>query len=116
MEQLVQSVFSYEDEGENCLFAVLHMMRFYYKETKQLADSSIVMFNEIESLFIYLIQLAERNNIDMDRIINVTNDAGQSIFNSASEFSEKISLELLKWNVKVNGICNNFTTPVMKVR
>ena len=92
------------------------MMRFYYKKNKQLADSSIVMFNEIESLFIYLIQLAERNNIDMNRIINFTADSGMSLFYRVTVFSEKISIELIKRNVKVNRINKNFMTPLFRVR
>ena len=92
------------------------MMRIYYIETKQAPDSSIVMFNEIESLFIYLIQLAEKNNIDMDRLINVTDYAGESLFHAATVYSEKISIELIKRNVKVNTIDNNFITPRFRVR
>ena len=92
------------------------MMRMYFDKTDQYPDSSIVMFNEIESFFIYLIQLAERNNIDMDRIINDTNDAGVSLLHSATVYSEKISIELIKRNVKVNTIDNNFITPRFRVR
>ena len=92
------------------------MIGLYFIETDKLADSSIAMFNEIESLFIYLIQLAERNNVDIDRIINVTSAAGTSLFYESTVLSEKISRELIKRNVKVNKISNQFATPSLRVR
>ena len=92
------------------------MMRFYTIETKRLPDSSIVMFNEIESLFIYMLQLAERNNINMNQLIKNTTEAGRSILYDATLHSEKISHELIKRKVKVNSINNEFRTPVFKVR
>ena len=74
------------------------------------------MFNEIESLFIYMLQLAEQNNVDMDRVINNTDEIGHTLFQSATVFSEKISLELVKRKVNVKRIDNEFSTPKLKVR
>ena len=121
MEQLVQSILSFEYKGSNCLFAALEMMQRYSSETdcNKKSDSSIgnyIMFNEIESLFIYMLQLAERNNLDMDRVINKTEENGQSLFDIASLYSEKVSLELITRNVKVNKIDNEFGTPLFRVR
>ena len=88
----------------------------YIAETNQFPDSSTEMFNESESLFIYLLQLAEQNNVDLDSVINNTDRGGQSLFFKASAFSEKISLELIKRNVKVNRIDNELITPSFRVR
>ena len=87
-----------------------------YVQKTLLPDSSMVMLNEIESLFIYLLQLAEQNNVDMDRVINTTNETGLSLFHLGTLFSEKVSLELIKRNVKVNRITSVFVTPSFKVR
>ena len=116
MEQLVQSIFSYEYAGMNCLSAAFSTMRAYSDQTGEYPDSSIALFNEIESSFIYLLQLAEQYNIDMDRVINHTDEAGQSLLYPASVYSENISFELLKRNVKVNRIDNQFKTPLFIVR
>ena len=116
IEKLVQTIFSYEFRGGNCLFAATHMMREYSAQTNQMPDSSIGMFNDYESLFIYLLQLAERNNVDIDRVINHTTDAGSSLLHHSTLYSEKISLELINRNVKVNRIDNRFVTPRFLVR
>ena len=127
MGQLVQSIFSYEHKGENCLFAAFQqkMNNFYttlqqFKKLKQLpkqpANSSIEMFNAIESLLIYFLQLAEQNNLDMDQVINIRREGGDSLFQIACLLSEKVSIELIKRNVKVNTIDNIFNTPLFMVR
>ena len=119
MEKLVQSIFSFEFKAEklseSCLSTVFDMMRRYLDKTNQYPDSSIVMFNEFESLFIYMLQLGEQNNIDIDRVINFTDETGQSLFYLYSLFSEKISHELIRRNVKVNRIDNEFSTPYFRV-
>ena len=115
-EQVVQSIFSYEYKGGNCLGATFKMMQKYSEKTYQMPDSSIVMFKEIESLFINLLQLAEQNNIEMDLVINNTNEAGTSLFHWASFYSKKISLELINRGVKVNRIDSKFCTPSFTVR
>ena len=111
----MMSIFSYEDKGVNCPRAVFEMMLAYWRTTTQLPDSSTGMFNEIESLFMYILQLVEQNNIGMDRVINSTNEAGNSLFHLATLFSEQISLELLKRNVKVDKIDNQFNTLYFRV-
>ena len=116
MEQLLQSIFSFEGNDTSCVFAAFAMMREYNSRTWQVPNSSVGMFNEIESLLIYFLQLAEENNIDMDKVINLTSPSGQSFFHLATMFSENISLELLKRNVKVNRINSEFMTPHFRVR
>ena len=115
MEQLVQSLFNYENRGTTCLYASLMLMGRNYGKTKQLPNSSIKMYNEIESLFIYLLELAEQNNVDMDRAINSTDETGQSIIELATLYSENISHELINRNVKVQRINSDFITPLFIV-
>ena len=91
-------------------------MRDYLAETKKCPDSSIGLYNEIESLIVYLLRLAEENNVGLDRVINFTNEGGQSLFHLATLFSENISSELIKRNVRVNKIDNRFSTPWFIVR
>ena len=109
--ELVQSIFSFEDQDSNCLFVMFDMMRGYRNRTDDFPDSSIELFNEFESLFIYMLQLAEQNDIDMDRLINYTNEGGQSLFYWASRYSNKISIELINRNVKVNRMDHKNTAP-----
>ena len=114
-EKQVESIFKYEIIGRNCFLAAFDLMRYYFFETKVFPDSSIGLYDEIESLIIYLLELAEENDIDLSQAMSQTNKAGSSFFQVASFYSEKITLELIKRNVKVNRIDNQFSTPSMKV-
>ena len=114
-KEIIQSIFEYDHNGGNCLFAAFGMMRDYLAETKQCPNSSIDMYNEIESLIIYFLRLAEQYNVDLEQVINYTNEGGQSIFHLAILFTEKVSSELIRRNVKVNKIDNRFSTPYFMV-
>ena len=64
------------------------MMQDYYNETGQLPNRSFEALNWFEEYFIYLLDLAEQNNVDKKRAINKTDKTGLSIFHLATLFSE----------------------------
>ena len=115
-ETLVQEIFAHEKDGRNCLHVSFKMMQEYYKQTGQIPDRSFEAFNSFEEYFLYLLELAERNNVGMNRVINVTDKTGISIFYLATFFSEIVSNALINLNVIVNRIDNQFITPVFRVR
>ena len=63
-----------------------------------------------------MLKLAEQNDVDIDPLVNNTDKTGKSFFYLATVHSEKISLELINRNVKVNRIDNKFNTPDFRVR
>ena len=68
MPKLVESVLNYKDkDGYNCMIISFDMMSRYPHETGKLPDSSMSMFNEIESTILYLIKLAEDNKLNMNK-------------------------------------------------
>ena len=116
IKQSVQLFFNHEHDGGNHLRDTFLMMVKYFSQTKEITNSAIVMFNEFESLFIYMLQLAEQNKVDVDRGINWTDYTGATLIHFATALSEKIALALIKLDVKVNRIDNAFVTPHFRVR
>ena len=116
-KQLVESIFNPEEkERKDCLRAAFTMMERYYEETGQFPNSTIELYNEFESLFVYLLGLAEQNNVDTKQAINVADKTGISLFHLATLYSELVSNELISREVQVNRIDNQLITPVFKVR
>ena len=74
------------------------------------------MLRETEESCLYLIQLAKKFNLDLDKILNHTTNDGTTLFFNASMFSEEITKFLLDQNVKVNSIDHKFSTPSFRVR
>ena len=91
------------------------MMVKYYIQTLKFPDSNLPMFDEIESAAIYLIKMAEDNNIDMDDILNWTTKSGITLFRLAALFSESLASELLKKNVVLTTVDNLFAIPPFRV-
>ena len=91
------------------------MMTGYQSETGKFPDSSMPMFNEIESTFFYLIKVAEDNKLNMNKILNYVTESGRTLFAHAAKFSESLALELLTRNVDVKTVDQMFQTPVFKV-
>ena len=114
-ENVVQEIFTHEKAGRSCLHAAFKMMQGYYKETGQLPDMSFEAFNWFEEYFIYLLDLAEQNNVDTNQAINKTDKTGISIFHLATLFSELVLNALISLDVMVNRIDNQFITPDFRV-
>ena len=116
MPKLVESIFNYKSKnGTNCLIISFEMMAKYHNKTGKLPDSSMPMFNEIESTILYLIKLAEDNKLNMDKILNWVNKIGKTLFWNAAYYSESLALELLKRNVDVKTVDHLFRTPSFRV-
>ena len=116
MPKLVESIFDYKNKnGSNCMLISFEMMNRYNIETGNFSDSSMPMFNEIESTLFYLIKLAEDNKLNMDKILNWTANDGETLFKSAAWYSESLATELLKRNVDVKTVDNLFQTPSFEV-
>ena len=116
MPQLAKSIFDHKNKnGINCLIVSFNMMRLYENETGNKPDSSVPMFNEIESTVLYLIKLAEDNKLNMDKILNWMAENGMNLFYGAALYSESLALELLRRNVDVKTVDNLFRTPPFRV-
>ena len=115
-QKLVESIFDYKSkDGYNCMIVSFDMMARYTNETGNLPDSSMPMFNEIESTLFYLIKLADDNKLNMDKILNWTGDNGRTLFSNAAFYSESLATELLKRNVDVKTVDDLFQTPSFRV-
>ena len=116
MRKLVESIFDYKNNtGSNCMLISFQMMVKYCNETRKYPDSSMPMFNEIESSILYLIELAENNKLEMDKIVNFTSNIGDTLFQNATFYSESLAIELLNRNVDVRTLDYYFQIPTFKV-
>ena len=116
MSTLLKSIFNYKDKnGINCLIISFDMMIWYHHETGNVPDSSMPLFNEIETTILYLIKLAEDNKLNMDKILNSVTANGKTLFMNAALYSESLALELLKRNVDVKTVDDSFQTPSFRV-
>ena len=73
------------------------------------------MFAEIEETIMFLIEEGERHGVEMNTILNTRNQEGETLFDWATQYSEKIALALLQRSVTVNTIRGDFATPEFKV-
>ena len=116
MTELVETIFDYKSKnGYNCMMSPFEMIGYYHNETGNVPDSSMEMFNEIESTILYLIKLAEDNKLNLENIINWVTEDGQTLFWRASLNSESLALELLSRNVDVKTVDSLFQTVSFKV-
>ena len=113
---VVKSVFDFEDqEGFNCLIVLFQMAKGYRIENNNEYPSG-PMLREIEESFAFLIDLAKKFGLDLNKLLNHTTKHGQTVFYNASIFSEKIMKRLIEEKVKVNSINDMFLTPFFRVR
>ena len=91
------------------------MMAKYQIETGNLPDSSMKMFNKIESTICYLIKLVENNKLNLNKILNWVAEDGMTLFFRATVYSESLAIELLKRNVDVKIVDNLFQTLSFRV-
>ena len=116
ISELVESIFDFKNEyGYNCMIVSFNMMEWHKNETGNVPDSSLEMFNEIESTVLYFIKLAVDNNLNLDKILNWVTENGETLFFRASFYSESLALELLSRNVDVKTVDNLFITPLFQV-
>ena len=114
--KLVKTIFDFSNaDGFNVLMALFDMNVRYANQTGNAPDSSLPMFNEIESIAFFLIEMAEDNELDMNRVLNWTANDGQTLFSIATQFSETLARELLKRNVVVTTVDNLFQIPSFRV-
>ena len=117
MSELAESIFSYscKEDGYTCLLTLFDMVVGYHNRTDKYPDSSLPMFNEIESTAFYLIKMAEDNKLNMDKVLNCTADDGITLFWNAAIYSESLASELLKRNVVVTTVDYKFLIPSFQV-
>ena len=117
-ENVVESVFNFLNrEGLNCLIGLFTMASWYKMIRNEYPCTSLMlMMSGIEQSLLCLIQFAKDVELDLDKILNHTTKSGDTLFFNASIFSERIMVQLLKENVKVNSINDVFETPSFRVR
>ena len=112
----MKSILEFTDEdGNNCLMTSFQRMQWYLKKTQNYPSSSTGMFSEIETTLLFLIEEGERHGVEMSTILNTRAKNGDTLFQWATLYSEKIALALLERNVIVNTISSDFQTPSFKV-
>ena len=71
---------------------------------------------DIEESCLYLIDLAKKFNLDLEKILNHTTKNGQTLFHYASFYSERVTKRLLQEDVRVDTIDGLFQTASFIVR
>ena len=113
---LTETIFDFKDDtGHNCIMTSFEMMLCYENTTKKFTNSTMPMFCEIETTILYLIKLAEDNALNVHQILNWTTENGATLFFGATWYSESLAKELLKYNVDVKTVNNQFLTPSFRV-
>ena len=113
---VVQSVFDYESEnGYSCMISLLAMATCYRNRNNNEFPSGPMLRN-IEESVVYLIDLAKKFELNLEKILNHTSKDGVTLFLTASMYSEKITKRLIEEKVKVNSIDHKFLTPSFRVR
>ena len=114
-EKVVGGVFQFQDQqGVSCLSGLFEMANAYRNATKQYPSGPMLV--DIEESCAYLIQLAKSAKLDLNKILNHTDKVGQTLFSRASNYSEKMTKQLLMENVRVNSVDVLFVTPFFRVR
>ena len=113
---VVDSVFDYEDQnGYSCMITLFEMANGYRNKNNEKYPSG-TMLRDIEESAEYLIDLAKKFDLNMNKILNHTAKNGLTVFFQASIFSEKITKRLIEEKVKVNSVDHKFVTPFFRVR
>ena len=116
MKKLVKSIFQFVNRnGQTCLMILFDMMLRYRNKTRKYPDSTMPMFVRIESTALYLIKMAEKQKLNMDRILNWTANDGMTLFSYAAFFSETLSSQLLGRNIIVTTVDHSFQIPSFRV-
>ena len=116
MDQLVNDVLKYQDDGFNCLLISTNQIIGYKNATGKIPNDTIEIKRQSEELILYLINLEFEHGIDMDKILNATKNSGVTLFHQMTVFSyEKVALLLLDNDVRVNSINQYFQTPSLTV-
>ena len=97
-----------------CLIILFSMATRYRKETRKYPTDQ--MMREIEECCLYLIELGQSFDLDLENILNKTTKSGNTLFDQAAAFSERLAQRLLEESVKVNSIDGFFITPFFRVR
>ena len=69
----------------------------------------------IEDRFFKLVKAGEKYKYDTDAIIEIPDDIGSTVFETASLFSVKICNYILDRNIRVNNILVNFVYPAFPI-
>lgn len=62
-------------------------------------DNRAKIVPQIEDMFFFLVKEAQKRNIDIDRILEIPGNAGQTCFHKACECSEKIAKFILERDI-----------------
>ena len=111
----MESVFDYgSQEGYSCMIALFEMANRYIKNDNKYPSGP--MLGDIEESVAYLIDLAKKFDLNLEKILNQTTKNGVTLFSQASISSEKITKRLIEEKIKVNSIDHKFLTPFFRVR
>ena len=91
------------------------IMSCYKIKTGKYPNRWMPMFVEIESTAMYLIEVAEDNNLNMVGILNWVAEDGKTLFWKAAIYSESLAKDLLKRNVVVTTVDDLFRIPSFQV-
>ena len=69
------------------------------------------LVNQIEEVFLFLVENAESRGFAIDKILEIPNSIGETCFSYASDISERITSYLLGRNIKINQIDSKLMTP-----
>ena len=115
-EEVAKSVLEFlNHEGFSCLTITFNTANGYRSSNSGLYPSGQKL-RDIEKSVFYLIDLAKRFNLDLKKILNHPTKNGNTLFSSASIYSETITRRLLEENVQVNSVDHQFLTPFFRVR
>ena len=112
-----------DENNNNCLIATLKMISYCFLSESSALNSTFTsnsssdenLFRKMEETIIFLIEDCEKHGLSTDSILNHQNEIGETLFYYASMYSEKVSLFLLKRNVKINTVNQMFMTPSFRV-
>ena len=115
-EKIIESIFKFKHhDGDSCLTALFEMPNLYrFRNNGKFPSGPMLV--DIEESCAYLIQLAKSAKLDLNKILNHTDKVGQTLFSRASNYSEKMTKQLLMENVRVNSVDVLFVTPFFRVR
>ena len=74
------------------------------------------MATEVEKSVYYLIELGEKQGLEMKPILEKTTKSGQTLLLMATHYSSNLAMKLLNRGINAKSIDNTFRTPQFKVR
>ena len=109
INEMMTKIFEYQDKaGRNCLIACYFTLSKYVEKGNN--PHQTPMKKNIEEAIEFLIGMGCDNGVEMDKVINHVTKNGWTLFFMSTLVSEKVSLLLIRINIKVNEITCLFQT------